>query len=107
MAYSDRSMTCVDCGQSFVFSAAEQEVFANRGFTNDPKRCPSCRATRRGGRDGEGGGGTYRSSGYGPRQMFEVTCASCGKPAQVPFEPKGTKPVYCNDCYQKTRVSRY
>ena len=105
MAYNDRTITCVDCGQPFVFSAAEQEVFANRGFTNDPKRCASCRATRRGDRYGDTGGGSYRS--YGPRQMFEVTCASCGRPAQVPFEPKGTRPVYCNDCYQKTRASQY
>lgn len=105
MAYSDRTITCVDCGQPFVFSAAEQEVFANRGFTNDPKRCPSCRAARRGDRYGDTGGGSYRS--YGPRQMFEVVCASCGKPAQVPFEPKGTRPVYCNDCYQKTRTTGY
>ena len=104
MAFTDRNMTCVDCGQQFVFSAAEQEVFANRGFTNDPKRCPSCRAARRGDRYGDSNG-SYRS--YGPRAMFEVTCASCGKPAQVPFEPKGTRPVYCNDCYQRTRVSGY
>jgi CxxC-x17-CxxC domain-containing protein len=105
VAYSDRTISCVDCGQPFVFSAAEQEVFANRGFTNDPKRCPACRAVRRGDRYGDNGGGTYRN--YGPRQMFEVTCASCGRPAQVPFEPKGTRPVYCNDCYQKTRTTRY
>ncbi len=106
MPYSDRTITCVDCNQPFEFSAAEQEVFANRGFTNDPKRCPSCRAARRGDRYSDGGnGGGYQSNG--PRQMFEVTCASCGRPAQVPFEPKGTRPVYCNDCYQKTRTSRY
>ena len=104
MAYSDRTIACVDCGQNFVFSGAEQEVFANRGFTNDPKRCASCRAARRG---DSGGGRSYGSSYGGPRQMFEVTCASCGQPAQVPFEPKGTKPVYCNDCYQKTRATRY
>lgn len=103
MAYTDRTLTCVDCGQSFVFSAGEQEVFANRGFTNDPKRCPSCRAARRGERYGNDDG--FRS--FGPRQMFEVVCASCGGLAQVPFEPKGTKPVYCNDCYQRTRVSRF
>ena len=47
MAYVDRIITCVSCGQGFTFSASEQELFASRGFTNEPKRCPECRAQRR------------------------------------------------------------
>lgn len=37
------------------------------------------------------------------RQLYDVTCASCGKPAQVPFKPSGDRPVYCRDCYMKQR----
>lgn len=39
---------------------------------------------------------------YG-RQLFEVTCASCGKKTQVPFKPSGDRPVYCRDCYMQQR----
>lgn len=108
MPYADKTIACVNCGQSFIFSAEEQETFAARGYTNEPKRCANCRAQRRTERVGTGD--SYRSNGGGyggPRQMFDVVCASCGQNTQVPFEPRGIRPVYCNDCYQKQRVSRY
>ena len=44
MDYQDKSLPCSDCGATFTFSAQEQEQFATRGYTNEPKRCPSCRA---------------------------------------------------------------
>ena len=37
------------------------------------------------------------------RQLYDVTCSSCGKPAQVPFKPSGDRPVYCRDCYMKQK----
>lgn len=37
------------------------------------------------------------------RQLYDVICAACGKPAQVPFKPSGDRPVYCKDCYMKQR----
>ncbi len=37
------------------------------------------------------------------RQLYDVTCAACGKPAQVPFKPSGDRPVYCRDCYMKQK----
>jgi hypothetical protein len=42
--YQDRSLTCRDCAEEFSFSAGEQAFFASKGLTNDPQRCPSCRA---------------------------------------------------------------
>ncbi len=58
-------------------------------------------------RDNRGGGGG-RNFGprrdfndRGPRQMFQATCASCGKECQVPFRPSGERPVYCSDCFEK------
>ena len=102
MTYTEKSLTCSDCGQSFTFTAGEQEFFATKGFTNEPRRCPQCRQARKTEHNGNGiGGGGYRT----PRQMFPATCAECGKNTQVPFEPRGGKPVYCLDCYNKVRVS--
>lgn len=110
-------MTCIDCGQEFVFTSGEQSFYAQRGFTEAPKRCTSCRAARKaqrnaapsggGGydRDGYGGGGGY-GDGYGerrPKQMYAAVCAECGKTAQVPFQPTGARPVYCSDCFQARR----
>ncbi|MFC1956539.1 zinc-ribbon domain-containing protein [Chloroflexota bacterium] len=43
MIFQDKSIQCSDCGTTFSFSAGEQEFFQSKGFTNEPKRCPSCR----------------------------------------------------------------
>lgn len=110
VAYTDQVLTCADCGIDFVFSASEQEFFAQKGFTSAPKRCSSCRAQRR----ASGGGGSYAASsgggyngggGYsrGPREMFDAVCARCGKDTQVPFRPTGARPVYCSDCFRLMR----
>ncbi|MCH8818432.1 MAG: zinc-ribbon domain containing protein [Chloroflexi bacterium] len=99
--FQDRNIACVECGQEFVFSADDQQYHSERGYT-DPKRCTSCRAARRsqsGG--GGGGGGGFRSD----RPMFTTTCAQCGQEAQVPFEPRGDRPVYCNSCFSQQRQS--
>lgn len=125
--FEDRAITCNDCSSEFSFTAGEQEFYAQRGFTEPPKRCPSCRAARKasrqqsgyssgGGYAGEGYGGNGGESGYGsarayaadyrergPREMFEATCADCGNTASVPFRPSGVKPVYCSSCFQGRR----
>ena len=104
MSFQDKSLQCADCGATFTFSVQDQEFFAQKGYTNEPKRCPSCRTARKSER---GGSGSYSSGGYGsPRQMFPATCAQCGKSTEVPFQPRGDKPVYCSDCYRKVRPAR-
>jgi CxxC-x17-CxxC domain-containing protein len=126
--YNDKNLTCADCGQEFVFTASEQDFYAQRGFT-EPRRCPSCRASRKAARGAEGGGSSYGggygagggysagggAGGYssgggggygrdrGPREMFAATCSSCGREAQVPFRPTSGKPVYCSDCFRSQR----
>jgi len=112
MSYEDKQITCSDCGTAFTFSAGEQESFASRGYTNEPKRCPTCRAARKQSTSGSSsfgsGGSRNRNYGSAPRQMFPVKCATCGKDTEVPFEPRGDRPVYCSDCYRKTNpVKRY
>jgi CxxC-x17-CxxC domain-containing protein len=100
--YRDETLNCVDCGSSFQFTANEQEFFASKGFTNKPSRCGDCRAARK----AAGGGRSGPSRGYGPREMFKATCGQCGGVAEVPFQPRGDKPVYCRDCFA-TRPPSY
>ena len=107
MVFTNKSLTCADCGAAFDFTAEEQEFFQTKGFTNEPKRCPTCRQARK----SERGGSSYGGSGGGgyssaPRQMFPVKCATCGKDTEVPFQPRGDRPVYCSDCYRKTNPVR-
>jgi len=92
--YTDKTLTCRDCGRSFVFTAGEQEFHEQKGFTNTPGRCPACRAQRKA--EGGFGGGGRRNGG--PREMHIATCASCGNACQVPFQPSGEKPIYCSNC---------
>ena len=131
--YADKNLSCADCGQEFAFTASEQQFYADRQFS-DPRRCPSCRASRKAARgDGGGGGGggsgsyggysgstysaggDYGSGGYGagggggyrdrgPREMFSTTCSNCGREAKVPFRPTSGKPVYCSDCFSARRA---
>src|ERR1041384_6875738 len=107
---ADTTLTCRDCGQAFTFTSGEQNFYASRGFS-EPTRCADCRAARKAQRDGGsygsyGGasssyGGGYGGGGRGQREMFSATCSSCGKEAQVPFQPSNDKPVYCSDCFQQ------
>ena len=128
--YTDKTLTCADCGQQFVFTASEQDFYAQRGFT-EPRRCPTDRAARKaarassgagyssgytsdggsygsGGGYSSGGGGGYGGGGYdrGPREMFTATCSNCGNEARVPFQPRGDKPVYCSDCFAQMGGNR-
>jgi len=101
MGFEAKTLQCADCGAQFIFSAEDQEFFQSKGYTNEPKRCPSCRQAKK----TESRGSRGNSSGF-PRQMFPATCAQCGKDTQVPFEPTSGRPVYCSDCYKKVRPSR-
>ena len=123
MSYEDKSITCLDCGVEFPFTAAEQQKFAELGFTNEPKRCRDCRARRkaqsgggggggsrpqrgpRGGGSGGGGGSRFGGGGSrgGDRPSFEVVCADCGTSTTVPFKPMEGRPVYCRECYRSHR----
>jgi CxxC-x17-CxxC domain-containing protein len=128
---ADKTLTCSDCGMEFAFTEREQAFYAEKGFS-EPRRCPSCRASRKAARNadsggygggyagagydsGYGGGGGYSAGGYGgggggfgnrgggPREMFTATCSSCGREAKVPFRPTNGKPVYCSDCFRAQR----
>ena len=113
MSLSDQTLYCRDCNQPFTFTVGEQEFYASRGLTNNPSRCPDCRAAHKQNRDGgqRGGYSIGRSGGGGyrdreARPMYSATCASCGNEAQVPFQPRDDRPVYCRDCYQSQSSGR-
>ena len=97
---SDQNLTCIDCGKQFTFTESEQEFYQSKGFST-PGRCPDCRAARKAARNSgssySSGGSSY---GSGERQMYPAVCAQCGKDTEVPFSPRGDRPVYCSDCYR-------
>jgi CxxC-x17-CxxC domain-containing protein len=106
---ADKTLTCRDCGTTFTFTEGEQEFYSQKGYS-EPQRCPDCRAAKKAARSGGGygdnsyggsyGGGSYGGGGYrSERTMTQVTCANCGKETEVPFVPRGDRPVYCSDCY--------
>lgn len=95
----DQTLTCADCGKPFTWTASEQEFYQQKGFTNPPKRCPDCRVAKKA-RMGDNRGGGF---GGGQRQMYEITCANCGKKDSVPFQPRGDKPVLCRDCFRQQK----
>jgi len=97
MSYEDKPLQCSDCGAAFTFTAEDQEFFASKGYTNEPKRCQPCRQTRKTDRG---------SANRQQREMHTAICAECGQNAQVPFEPREGKPVYCSACYSKSRLTR-
>ncbi len=118
MSFTDKTLTCRDCGSEFTFTAGEQEFYAQKGFDNEPTRCQNCRRARKAQRN-ESGAGDYRdsgssyssgggyggSSGYGrtERVQYETVCSNCGRQTTVPFVPRGDRPVYCQDCFSQQR----
>ena len=88
--YQDKTLKCKDCGAEFVFTAGEQEVYAEKGFQNEPQRCKPCRDAK-------------KNAAKPARELFTTTCARCGKEAKVPFQPSNDRPVYCSDCYAEMK----
>ena len=63
--FEDKTLVCKECGKEFVFTAGEQEFYAERGFQNEPQRCKACRDAR-------------KNATRGPREYYTATCAACG-----------------------------
>jgi len=90
--YEDKTLVCRDCGNEFVFTAGEQEFYAEKGLEHEPTRCKDCRAAR-------------KNAGRGQRELYTAVCASCGGEARVPFQPREDgRPVYCSECYAKMKA---
>lgn len=88
--YEDKTLVCKDCGQEFVFTAGEQEFYAEKGFQNEPTRCKDCRSQRK---------AALRNS----REMYTAVCDQCGGEAKVPFKPRNDRPILCSECFAKQK----
>jgi CxxC-x17-CxxC domain-containing protein len=125
VSFEDKTLTCRDCGTAFIFTAGEQEFYAQKGFDNEPTRCRHCRQLRKAQRtdsysDRASSGSSYsaRSQSSGSysagvnngfqreRIRHETVCSQCGRLTTVPFIPRGDRPVYCNECFSQQRASR-
>lgn len=92
--FQDKTIACKDCGKEFVFTAGEQEFYAEKGFQNEPSRCHDCRSARKQQR---------RTTSNAARESFDTVCAECGAPVTVPFIPRNDRPIYCSDCFASHR----
>ncbi len=89
--YEDKTLQCKECGNDFVFTAGEQEFYAEKGFVNEPQRCKECRVAR-------------KQAAKGEREYFVTTCSNCGGEAKVPFKPRDDRAVLCSDCFAKSKA---
>lgn len=94
MQYQDQTLTCRDCGQSFVFTARDQQFFADKGFTNPPTRCRDCRLKKKEAGSRPGGSGTMAD-----KPLFKITCKNCGKAGEMAIEPRKPNDVLCSECF--------
>jgi len=90
--FEDKTLICKECGQEFVFTAGEQEFYAEKGFENEPQRCKACRDARK-----------HQNH---PRERYEAVCAKCGCTASLPFKPSEDRPVYCDACFAEMKESK-
>ena len=93
--FEDKVLICRHCGAEFVFTAGEQQFYAEKGFQNEPVRCKACRDAKKASRGDR--------SERGEREMYDAVCAACGAPTRIPFQPKNDRPIYCSACFQARR----
>lgn len=84
-----RTLICKQCGSEFTFEQGEQEMYLKMGFNSAPQRCKRCRGAEK----------ALMAAVRPEKEMFTAFCDQCGKETQLPFKPKGDKPVYCKACF--------
>jgi len=99
--FQDRSISCIDCGEQFVWSVGEQIFFNDKGLRNEPKRCKPCKQAKT---QRLAAISAARDSGIRQRIEVTVTCAQCGQQTTVPFYPSQGRPVYCRSCFLAART---
>lgn len=87
-------LICEECNKEFEFTAGEKEFYAQKGFSNKPKRCKECRAARKQSAKAEKG------------ELYESVCPQCGAIARVPFKPINGRAVLCSECYAKSKENK-
>jgi CxxC-x17-CxxC domain-containing protein len=103
MEFQDKVLTCIDCGDSFIFTAGEQLFFYDKQFKNEPKRCKACKSKRV---------AVLNTSAPIMRETHQqhsrvetrATCSQCGKETTVPFRPTQGRPIFCRECFVQKRT---
>src|SRR5919202_6107171 len=87
VSFTDKTLTCRDCGSQFTFTAGEQEFYAQKGFDNEPSRCPNCRRARKMQRNEASGGehGYGSSSGYSSGSSYSSGGGGYGRSERVQY----------------------
>ncbi len=88
--YTDKIIKCKECGGEFMFSAGEQEFYAEKGF-GTPSRCKECRVK-------------IKQAKRREVVLYEIVCSKCGEVVSVPFEPRHDRPVFCGECYKEQKA---
>jgi CxxC-x17-CxxC domain-containing protein len=89
--------TCAECGN-------ECEVpFKPSG--DRPVLCSLCFKQSRGEERSErrDDRGSFDRPRNEDRRMYDTVCAKCGKPCQVPFQPKPGRDIFCSDCFSRDK----
>ena len=89
----EEKLICIQCGGAFELSEIEMGMYERAGFTSFPRRCPDCRGAVK----------ALESAVRPPKEMYSAICDGCGLQTQIPFKPKGDKPVYCRECFAKNK----
>ena len=100
MEFTDRTLTCIECSEEFVFTAGEQKFFALKNLVNDPRRCKNCKIQRA----ANGGSRAGLTTSFVKHETL-ATCSQCGKQTTLPFRPTQGRPVFCRDCFQHRRMA--
>src|ERR1700756_2880230 len=99
--YHDRTITCVDCSEEFIWTAGEQVFFHDKGLKNEPKRCKPCKQAKN---DRLAAISAAQTAGIKQKIEVTVTCAQCREQTTVPFYPSQGRPVYCRACFLAARA---
>lgn len=88
MQFQDQTLKCRDCGKPFVFTARDQQFYAEKGFTNTPTRCRDCRTNRK-----------KAVEQKATQVLYKITCKQCGKIGEMATEPRKPEDVLCSACF--------
>jgi len=99
--YEDRPISCIDCGEDFIWTVGEQVFFHDKGLKNEPKRCKPCKQAKN---NRLAAISAAQSAGIKQKIEVTVTCARCHEQTTVPFYPSQGRPVYCRACFMAARA---
>ena len=98
--FSDLPINCIDCNESFTWTAGEQAFFSEKNLLNPPKRCKECKRAKN-----RRLAAIEMAQATGKPHKIEVNaqCAQCGEKTTVPFYPSQGRPVFCRQCFDRQK----